>query len=100
MSAYAIARSTAQADAFPAHFLPAQDDFADRLTPPEEAIMATIEYLLVNGLAGAVVPPPKIFSRPRQRPKPPAAAPMRFCGSLGNAVKGIASSRKFLKRDD
>jgi hypothetical protein len=62
--------------------------------------MATIEYLLVNGWRAPSMPPPKIFSRPRQPPKPPAAAPMRFCGSLGNAVKGIASSRKFLKRDD
>ena len=86
MSAYAIARSTAQADAFPAHFLPAQDDFADRLTPPEEAVMATIEYLLVNGLAGAVDAAAKNFLEAAPTPQATrrrAHALLRLAGERG-----------------
>ena len=61
MSAHAIARSTAQAKAFPAQYQPVQDDLADRLTPPEKAFIATIEYLLANGLPGAVDAAAKSF---------------------------------------
>jgi hypothetical protein len=50
MGAPDTAFSTVKAEAFPAQYLPVQDDLTDRLTPPEKAYIATIEYLLANGL--------------------------------------------------
>jgi hypothetical protein len=50
MGAPAPVFSTLKSEAFAAQYLPLQDELADRLTPPEKAFIATIEYLLSNGL--------------------------------------------------
>jgi hypothetical protein len=69
MIVHAIACSAAQAEALPAQYLPVQDHLADRLTPLEKAFIATIEYLLANGLPAAVDAAAKNFLEAAPNPK-------------------------------
>lgn len=94
MSAYAIARTTSQAEAFPAQFLPIQDDLAERLTPPEKALIAAIEYLLANGLIGAVDAAAKSFLEAAPTPQAARRRAHALLRLAGERSQGYRLSQK------
>jgi len=86
MIAHPIARSAAQAEALPAQDLLVPDDLAGRLTPPEKAFIATIEYLLASGLPADVDAAAKNFLEAARNPKTVrrrAHALLRLAGQCG-----------------